>query len=303
MEGNKFKLKASRYSKLFWNEWQLEPETSRYNLGFIYEFQYDDNIGKLIESLNVYIEKNPLLRSFFTQTGEDELYQIVSDDKSLFKVIFLDQQNKNSEEIDQLLTKYSSTIFTLDKPPLFKMVLVRTRGQKFKLLLILHHIIMDGAYRAIISNEIAEIISGLEIKNNMGFVDEYKLYIKQENRGYAPEGLEADLKYWTELLRGNQLYVNLPVITTSENNVLSGVRTKEISINGNTYSRVIEFSNKNKISIFNIICTICGVLFYRYMGMDNFAFTYAVNMRNNKFKKLTGSYINTLPTFSFDKSR
>ncbi|MBP7868055.1 MAG: hypothetical protein KA419_19160 [Acidobacteria bacterium] len=147
--------KASRYARMLWDEWVLQPVDAKYNIGFVYALQGDLDTGRLERALCTCVRQCPVLRSRFREV-DGTLYQDILGDIPN-PVEHHDCRTQDPRQVDRLIRAICTHGFDLTTAPLFRFALVRAPGGGCFLLLRFHHIIIDGTSARKVPQTIARL--------------------------------------------------------------------------------------------------------------------------------------------------
>ncbi len=148
------KFKLTDFQLSLWFEWKLRPESTAYNLPFMYKLIGILDLSALIKSLSYLVTRYDSLRTHFEEI-DDEAYQMI--DKEInYQVEIIDCSSQDNESLDKLIDEKINIIFDLKKPPLFKFSILKTAYNSHFLIFNFHHIIIDDSSLKIFFNELAD---------------------------------------------------------------------------------------------------------------------------------------------------
>lgn len=151
--------------RMFWFLDKLEPDTPAYNLPRAFRMEGQLDVDALQEAFRVLIRRHEVLRTCFAEL-DGELYQSVNDDVSIELVSRdLSRLPASKREIEALViaSEEARKPFDLERPPLFRLKLVRLSPAKHVLILVMHHIITDGWSMSTLYREIARYYGQLVV--------------------------------------------------------------------------------------------------------------------------------------------
>ena len=139
-------LETSIYRKVFWNEWKLDPESTKYNLAKIYSIKGNLNLDTFIASLKIVIQNIHSLKSTFFETYDGVLKQRNTDEIDFDEVIKFEEigEHKTETEIFNDLLSEINTVYDLRIYPLFKFKILEINKGSYLFLSVFHHIVFDG---------------------------------------------------------------------------------------------------------------------------------------------------------------
>lgn len=130
-------IKLSPYSKTFYIEWLLEPDSYKYNMLSADQILYGDlDVERLRAALNRYVAEHVLLNSHIQVSNEEPNWVRNSTVGEL-------DYSANPESDEELLAyvRQPSDLYT---GPLYRFKLLRLGEDVHRLIIVLHHLVMDG---------------------------------------------------------------------------------------------------------------------------------------------------------------
>jgi NRPS condensation-like uncharacterized protein len=126
-------LKLSPYHKIFYNEWKLDPVSSKYNIVFDQTLDFNLDIEKFKRALHSFISDHLLLNSHIEEYDEQLYWKLNSN-------VSIDYFNKFDNNI---ISKYVIEPFNLKDGPLYRFALFHSNNN-FRFISVLHHILIDA---------------------------------------------------------------------------------------------------------------------------------------------------------------
>lgn len=152
---NKYEVIASRAQQRLWYFEQKHPKTAVYHIPIELSIKGELNIYLLWKAINEVIQCNEPLRTGFVEKN-GKLYQIISEEIKLEENIEI---LSNQKEYDRLRQEIIEQPFDLGEAPLLRIRLFKLPTE-YRLLVVFHHIIMDGWSINIFMNELSAIYNG-----------------------------------------------------------------------------------------------------------------------------------------------
>ena len=140
-----YKLILSPYSRIFYNEWKLDPNRSDYNIVFDQEFEGQIDIVKLNYAIKQLITDYVICNSHITEDNE-ELYWVKNNEVSGLEY-FKHKLTKSD------ILSYVQRPFDLEIGPLYRFGLIKNSNNRYRFIAVLHHIIIDGSSAIAIDSE------------------------------------------------------------------------------------------------------------------------------------------------------
>ncbi len=294
LEQNSFELTTSQ--KSIWSQEQFYKNTSINNIGGTIIIKEKINFELLEKAINKFIELNDSFN-----------IKLSFDDNGLIKQFFSNYTFQkinliNLNSYDDLLKKEKELIdnsFSLLNTPLYKFVMFRFPDKTGGIILISHHIIIDGFACNFAANKIAYIYNCLLNKEEIltPFYS-YKDYISSEKEYINSSKFQKDKKYW------NKLFENVPeaVSLSTSTNITIGTfeninSSREIfTLKKDLLKKITNICRLYKISKYNFFMAIYSLYIGKVNDINDFVIgTPILNRTNFKEKNTTGMFINTIP--------
>lgn len=132
-----YRTRLSPYANIFYTEWLLSPRSSSYNMSIDHILYGNLDVERLRNALRKYVADSVLLNSHI-QEIDGEPYWIKNDNFSGME--YLDEAAAPSE-----LLNYIARSFDLHQGPLYRFRLLRISDGVYRVIIVLHHIVMDGS--------------------------------------------------------------------------------------------------------------------------------------------------------------
>jgi amino acid adenylation domain-containing protein len=289
-------IKASRYSRLFWNKWNHDKKDISYNVGIAYDISGNLDRDKLLNTLKAVVESNIVLRSYFQENGKGELcqYFLTSPEQCIY---FKDLgASKNAEaSLKHIFNEAYNYKFDLTNPPLIRFYLVRLTDVHHILILRFHHILIDGTGIMQIPLQIEDFYNNdcLDTEENS---DLFFNYLKYEEDKAEKYDMKKYSSYWNVLLGDNSLSISLSNKTVAKKIVSSdSISLHCFELDTYTADKVKEYCRKNFLSPSHFFMGVWAVLLSRYTGKDVIPLSFPVNMRPKKYNSVVTCLVNMLP--------
>ncbi|MDO8954604.1 MAG: amino acid adenylation domain-containing protein [Gammaproteobacteria bacterium] len=272
-------IKASPYSKLFYREWLLDPARSDYNIVFDQTIIGSLDVARLKQALQRFIAEHIIFNSHLLDDN-DELYWVKNG--TIFLLEYFDQP------IDQ--HHYVAKPFNLTSGPLYRFGIFNEGPQCFRLILIFHHVLIDGGSFP----ECIRLISEYYNNDKMSLPDHSKtlIHIAQllEKKLQKLENENAEC-FWKTVLNDLPESNNLPYYKSSVNLQSNVVKEYCFTIVAEECTSIdSEFMSFSKHNLFILVW---GILIARYGNQHSAYISYPVSIKEGEALRY-GAHVNTL---------
>jgi amino acid adenylation domain-containing protein len=191
------------------------PGLPQFNLRVAYRLQGRLNVSALEQSLAEVMRRHDSLRTAFVWKGEQPVALIAPAadiDTSLVVEDLADRAPEASDRIKALLLAKAElraeqeawTTFDLSRAPLWRMRLLRLGADDHVLLLILHHIIIDGWSIGVLMEEVSELYSAFVAGRPAQLPEpalQFSDFARWQRGWFTTDSAARQFTYWKERLR------------------------------------------------------------------------------------------------------
>ncbi|WP_339801532.1 amino acid adenylation domain-containing protein [Paenibacillus sp. FSL R5-0744] len=272
---------------------QLDTKTS-YNLPFQFILSGEFDVDRFEKAYNYLIETHEILRTTFEWIDNQMVQKIHPFKES--KITYLEVSLKESNEIASDFIHS----FKLDILPLIRVLLLKIDVNVYKLLLDVHHIIMDGFSIGLFMKELSQIYNGTFLEPPS---IQYRDYAAWQNERFKKNERDKDRKYWLENLEGEIPVLNLP--TDYPRPILQNFDGDRLFfyINTEISGSLKKVARQGGSTLYMVLLAGYYILLSRYSGQKDIIVGVPSSGRHYKdIEKLLGLFVNTLPVRGFPDS-
>ncbi|MEZ0070315.1 hypothetical protein ABIA32_006368 [Streptacidiphilus sp. MAP12-20] len=293
-------LPLSYAQQRLWFLHRLEGPSPTYNLPALLHLTGPLDRGALLEAFGDMVRRHEILRTVYRRSPQGPVQVVLDPDQALARIL---AAVRESEEDVAALRAAAGYCFDLaDEPPL-RISLSRTGPDRHTLLMLFHHIGLDGwslgpfardlakAYRARRAGRTPDL-EELEIQ----YAD-YALW-QQELLGAEqdPQSISGQqLAYWTQQLAGIPQELALPYDRPRPAGALGAGRTVEIDIDADTHLALSKLADDQGASLTMAAIALIATLFTRLGAGSDIPLGTVVSGRCDEgLDDLVGFFVNTL---------
>jgi len=293
-------LPLSFAQERMWFLEQLNPGTPLYNVPWAVRLTGPLDVGALQRSLDALVERHSILRTtYHAMAGAP--YQVVHESAPLpFHRVDLrgGRETDREVELQRLLSEEARRPFDLTSDCLLRATVAQLADRVHALILVAHHIAVDGWSHQILNRELAVLYESLRHGGMPTLPDlpiqyaDYALWQRDEVR---TSRVESELAYWRAKLERYSSTLDLPTSSppTAEE-AFSGGRVP-ISIPEHSAAGIRELARKLGVTPFMILAAAVMVTLHRYTGQLDIAIGTPIAGRTRaETEGLVGLFVNTL---------
>jgi amino acid adenylation domain-containing protein/FkbM family methyltransferase len=249
-------------------------------------------------ALRALIDRHESLRTRFVSSDGEPAQVIVAD--PVFSLTRIDLERSDEPEAEAVLLAQAEVNrpFDLERGPAIRATLLRLEPARHALVLVVHHIAVDGWSMAVLRRELSALYSA-HAAGRVAILPaldvQYPDYALWQNARYASGALSSQLAYWRERLRGAPEALNLP--TDKPRAARSGFRGAAASaeIGAQATARLKAFARSEGSTLYMVALAALQAVLSRWTGQDDLVVGCPVAGRTHSgLEGLIGFFVNTL---------
>ena len=286
--------------RMFWLLEQFMPGTPAYNIPRAFKVTGLLDVQAVHGVFRALLRRHDISRtSFIARDGA--LFQCVHDDINLnVNVRNLSHLALSMGEVEALniASEEARKPFDLECPPLLRVTLFRLRPEEHLLVLVMHHVIIDGWSMSILFKDIAELYAELALGRQPQFAPlpvRYTDFAQWQQQQFAGGPPEMEIAYWQNKLHGCPAFLELP--TDHPRPAVQGNRgsSESFRIDNVHAGRLKELCAREGVTPYMALLAVLQALLSRYSGKFDIPVGTPVAGRNHpEIANLVGCFINTL---------
>jgi len=287
--------------KRLWLIYQLDPENPAFNLPTritLYDHVDETNVRKALEKL---VKRHESFRTYFKNLKGGVIQIIQRQIRVNLEIFDLADLEDNAREArrDRLYQEESFKAFQLEKPPLFRVKLIKCKDNECDVLLTMHHIITDGWSMEILEHEFLLLYESYKAGSacepeplKLRYID----YIYWQEHLLADKEKSAPAKeFWEKQLKGNYPVLDLPYDFPRKNMTRKESAAYRMVIPAETTAELEKIARHRNASLFMVFLAGFNLLLHRVTGQYDILLAIPAAARQHEdLKNLVGFFVNTL---------
>ena len=280
----------------------LNRESSEYVVQTVFKIQDVVSEEKLTQSFELLMKKHQVLRTSVVHKDISDPRQVILKERALaYTYIDLFEVAQSEEKMNKICKQDIARGFDLEDDSLIRFTLIRLAPQDYRLIMSLHHIIMDGWCTSIILNDIMSFYDQLSAgKTKIELLDQlpkehdyadYVSYIKNKDH-------DLSLDYWDNLLDGYEGEGVIPPLGIVDPKNQEKVAEVETSLTEEETGKLETLSKKYSVTLNILLEAVWGMILQRYNHQQDVVFGKVVSGRDVNLpgiEEMVGLFINTIP--------
>ncbi|TMP29967.1 hypothetical protein CWB99_07715 [Pseudoalteromonas rubra] len=282
---------ASFAQQQLWTLAQLENnQLSQYHLQTAVKLHGELNKQHLASAMTSVVQNHPILRTAYNFDD-----RVITQVTACQEVALAHRKVDNDAQLHALVAAEVAVPFDLTSPPMLRAVLFELDAQTHVLLLVMHHIAVDGQSMALLSEQIFAHYEQLCVGEAVPVQSQYDYrdytYWQLE---YSETQMAQDAAYWQSYLADAPACLDLP---------LTKMRPQTQSFRGNGITKVVPehvssalklVQKSTGITQFNLLQSAFAVLLHRLSGENDILMgTPVLNRPLPEFDDVIGFFANT----------
>ncbi len=286
--------------KGLWMLQNSEPGMSAYNVPLCFSISGPFDRAAFFNACQLLLRKHPALTAVVVQ-DKDTLYQKL-DPQRQPSVVEEDISILSSEELVPFLKKKIKVRFDLENGPLILFYLLSRSANEHLILIVVHHIVFDGASVVPLLTTLLETYNG-HLKGEkvieQGNLASYAEFVEWEREMLRGEEASQAILYWKKQLSGALPAIEIPTDRPrfSANRYAGETITKNVS--GDLSLKLRDLGRNKGINLSVLFFGMWNMLLNRYTEQEDIIVGMPVIGRpEERFEDLIGYFVNMMPVRS-----
>jgi amino acid adenylation domain-containing protein/non-ribosomal peptide synthase protein (TIGR01720 family) len=282
-----------------WFLWQLDPQSSAYNIPAALRLHGPLNVAALQQSFDVLLERHQSLRSRFVEDDGQVMQTLAT-----FTTLSIEQHDLRDEpeaqRLELAMRKVEQEIarpFDLQHGPLLRVSLLQLDNEDHVLVLTLHHIVTDGWSMGVLVEEFSRLYAA-HCQGQSAALEalpiQYSDYAAWQRRWMEAGELERQLNWWRDKLGSEQTLLELPTDRPRPAQPSQRGARLDFALDANVASGLMSLAKQHGVTPFMLLLASFQALLYRYSGQSDLRIGVPIGNRNRaETRGLIGFFVNT----------
>ena len=286
------KLKLNRYQENLWEFADLYPEAF-YNLGLSFRLSKELNPSLLEKAFSYVVGHTDILHAVLLGDKRSGFY-FETDNKGSFHLV---QDTVSLEECLEDMENFTHLPFDLMNQWPIRAKLYHLPDDSFMLVIVFHHIGIDGVSVVDLLSMLAEVYNQLE---QDGCYPELQIPVWSDylNRVSKVDEVswKAAITYWKQRFSGKVFRTDFPDVTSAGTDY--SCQYHEFELGEELMARINHIARQNGTTSFLVILAAWMFVLSRFSGQKEIFVDNPINRRPAKSRNLIGFFVNSLPYYA-----
>ncbi|MFE9701916.1 amino acid adenylation domain-containing protein [Streptomyces sp. NPDC005930] len=266
-----------------------------YTVQFGLDLEGDPRTAPLRAAVSALLERHPNLRAGFAHEGLSQPVQFVPDEAALpwseTDLGDLDEAARDAE-VRRVMRAEREERFDTARPPLLRCALLRLGGGRARLVLTLHHLLLDGWSTPVLLDELMRLYAADGDPAGLPTAHPYREYLAW----LARQDRTAAEQAWRQVLDASVR----PTLLAPADPERAAVATEKVSVtfDGDLVAGLGALAGRHGTTMNTVVQAAWGILLARLTGRDDVVFGATVSGRPPQVpgvERMIGLFINTVP--------
>jgi|GEM_PF-3569395 len=276
---------------------QIEPNKALYNENCAVNLNGEINKNALSYAFKTLVKQHSSFRTRFINF-EGEAKQIICKQADI-TIKFINTSTYTKKETEDLISSEITTPFNLEKPPLLRVFLLSKNTKEHILLIVSHHIIVDGWSWGIINNEISSsytdfIDNAPKKEKDVNFDFNQVIFSEEQKYMFQHNFWEDQDCFWKKYLKSFKS-ISLSELSITKTTEHKNTEHIMLTINAKKTALLHKVASANSVTLFSTLFSALSISISSLTNQDDIALGSVSNGReNSEVQNIIGMFVNTL---------
>ncbi len=271
---------------------RLYANNTIYNIGGVAYIDGFLNQEVFERSFQQLVKKHDILRTIFSDSNGKVVSKVLEEYQFNLNKVELPDDDK---EIKAFIESEKNKPFDLENQPAYRVDVIKIREDRWMILLIIHHLLSDGASTQIIFGELIKNyeagVAGLELPQSVQTINygDYAIWQNKRRETLSPT-------YWENRLSNTDFKLDFFNKCTKLKQLQdTGVRI-DFEVNEDVLKSITKLSKDKKTTVFSVLLGALYLTLYKYSGQTNLVSGVLTSGRDNAaVSGLIGCFVSAIP--------
>ena len=290
------KVPLSNSQERLWFMAQSEPDNPSLHSSFVLRLTGELDVACLLDSLAGLLDRHAILRTIFKSEAGVPYQKVLSHlDLPIYQVDLSENPNPQ-EDLAARITDLNLETFDISAAPPFRMGLFKISEQDHALVVIIHHIIVDGWSAEVFRQDLAQVyqanLAGKAVpplSNTVRYVD----YACWQHSQAFEKRIQPQLAYWKEYLTADQNATYLPKDKPRPPSKTSNAATLWLELTGENLQELNRYCRQKNCTQFSVLFAAFCMMLHNQLHQDTIQLgSFYANRPLKELENIMGPFVN-----------
>ncbi|MDM0111295.1 amino acid adenylation domain-containing protein [Variovorax sp. J22R133] len=274
---------------------QLGSGNAAYHIHSVTRLKGQLDAGRLQRSLHALLARHANLRTGFHTTDTEPGQRVIPAAQAMERFsLHLVEMPEGADETPRIAALIAEP-FDLSHAPLLRAALLRVSGDEHVLVLVAHHIVVDGWSMTVLHRDLGQLYASGDAPALPALPLAPCEHARLQRQHFERGDMQAALDYWRVKLRDVQT-LELPVDTPRTSRAAgSAGKTHDFRIEAALATALRRLARQHQVTLFTAVLTAFQALLLRYTGQTDIAIGVPVAGRDDpRLLDAVGQFVNTV---------
>ncbi|HTX89151.1 MAG TPA: amino acid adenylation domain-containing protein, partial [Bacteroidales bacterium] len=258
-----------------------------YNIPVVVRIEGMLDPDRLSRAVEMMTERHESLRTSFTIAGGVPV-QVVHPKVRIRKILL----ETDEAGIDRVIREFIRP-FDLERPPLFRVGLIRISASSHLFIFDVHHIIFDGWSAGVFLDELWDLYEGRKLlSRKLQFRD----FAAWQQAMLQSEGIRKQEKYWLDIFGSTVPVLNLDTVHPRGSSISFDGARLHLEVGEALTSGLRKIAGEEGATLFMLLLTSYSILLSKYSGQEDIVIGIPSSGRTiPEVERMIGMFVNSLP--------
>jgi amino acid adenylation domain-containing protein len=293
-------IPASYSQERIWFLHQVQTNLNAYNLLNTKRLKGTLNIPAMTRTINELVRRHEPLRTNFLNI-DGRPFQVIKPFLNI-KLPIIDLSHLSPKEREKqaqhIATREAEWHFDLTEDPLIRTTLLKLEDENFILLIVIHHIVVDGWSMELFESEMTKIYLAFAANQPAPLPElpiQYADFAVWQRNQVENELREKQVAYWRQQLADAPALLELPTDRARPPRQTFDSNLEKLLVDKTVSDQLQTLARTEGVSFFMLITAVLQTQLHRYTAQDHISIgTITANRQYIQTEKLIGLFVNTL---------
>jgi len=285
---------AASAQRGLWITQELDPTSPAYLIAHVFKICGELLVPALSSALDGLVARHETLRTSFLGFG-DEIHQVIH---AAVPPVLRIADAEDDRAVASAVERETATPFDLARPPLLRALLLRIDAVQHVLVIVLHHIVVEGVSVELLWDDLAVLYRSARDGGQAQLPElplQYADFAAWEDAWLKTHDYQEQLDFWRRQLAGAPSAIDLPAAVSGTGPSWRG-ETHALHLSEEETTAAVELARRHQVTPFMVLLVVLSGVLHRWSGQPDVIVGTPVTLRDQPgLEGVVGVLINSVP--------